>query len=131
MNKNTQYNSKDTTYLYFNEKVIACKRQKIKCRHNFEHIKQKIYFIQKVIGHNLLFCQHLPVSDLSQWLSPFWTQHRITTSFNRDLISRVCSSSALSLKTNRQVCACMSVKCLGIRVILKMQASRNLQYIAL
>lgn len=84
---------------------------------------QKLDFIQKVIGHDLPFSRYSPISDLSQRPSPLWTQNRITTSFNRDLMA---IESALRLNQTR-----VAFECLRVRVMLKMQASRNLQYIAL
>ena len=93
--------------------------------------KQKINISQKVIGHDLPFSQYLPISDLSEWLCPLGTQNRITTSFNRDLIATVCSPSAPSLEMNQTRVSSYVCECLRVQVMLKMQSSHNLQYIAL
>lgn len=47
---------------------------------------------RKVIGSNRHLSLHLPISDLSKWPCPLSTQKRITTNFNRDLISMFWSS---------------------------------------
>lgn len=80
---------------------------------------------QKAIGPNRHLSHHLPISDLSKWPCPLSTQKRITTNFNRDLISTFWSSffavDQSEPYTSGLVC---------LRVMPKMQTSCDLQYIA-
>lgn len=87
-----------------------------------------IYFnfhILKVISSNRHLSLHLPISDLSKWPCPLSTQKRITTNFNRDLISTFWSSFFAVDQSEPDTCGFVC-----LRVMPKMQTSRDLQYIA-